>query len=482
MRRRVVLVLTLAAAACGGASGDDGDGGTGGPDAVEVPAELSCTPRSGTRLRRLLRNHDDGTSVDVGVYDTVTASECTFTTATDGSEVCVPSTGVIDALPRWLDPTCSGEMVGETFGEVVIGDAIVRLTFDDGDVCTNEPTFFAASGEITPDAGITTGYTRTGDVCAEVGYVLASYARLTGPAELATVTASFVGGRLQVTQLDGADGSRFCDGFAPLRDTGDDGRACELTVTTDDTIRCVPQGSFASSLYTDATCTDDVEVVLPSSCGGASGIARSFEGYGSCLRTTIREIGAAAPPTLHEQGFETCDLYAGGTPHLIGATLAPDLFPGLTRANKPIGGRLLRGDLAGGGLRIFRSQLRDADLDTPCSFVAVPDDDPENNAPTLRCLPEASTAREDTVAQVELGYSDAACTIPFTLASVDAACATNVPRYARQDTRVFRVGSLNAAPFYLLGDGCVADTTRVRYDLAEELPPTMFVSGVVQPE
>ena len=481
LRRAVLALLATAAftAACGGAGGTGGDGGGPGPDAVEIPAELSCVPQSGARLRRLLRTHSDGTSVDVGVHDQQLGSECTFQAVTDGSLVCVPTTGVGDAQPRWLDPTCSGEMLAETYDPDLTA-AILRVQFDDGDVCTNEPALYRAADPIAPDPSLTTAYTRTGDRCVEVGYLISSYVRLAGPADLATVTVSYVGGRLQVRQLDGADGSRFCDGFAPLRDAADDGRACELAVADDLVIRCVPPGQYVTSLYADAACGDAVEVVLPSTCQAGTGIVRELDANG-CLRTTLRGVGALVPTTLHEIGFDgECTSYAGEPGHLVGAVVPPETYPGLTRTYATMGGRLERGDLAGAGLRIFRSQLRDADLDTPCAFTPVLEDGAD--APILHCLPEASTAAEDAVAQVTAGFADEGCLIPLTLAAVPANCVAIVPRFARENTRVFRVGAATTTAFYVLGNGCERDTSRVLYELGEELPASGFVTGVIAPE
>lgn len=114
MEKRSLLVLILMMLGCTGAAGADGQQGPPGAPGKDGMPGMQGAPgapgadlaTSGARLRGQWMAGDDGSSSFVGWFDTVTNHECTYTTADDGLERCLPrpSSGL---TLYYLDAACS---------------------------------------------------------------------------------------------------------------------------------------------------------------------------------------------------------------------------------------------------------------------------------------------------------------------------------------------------------------------------------------
>lgn len=164
-RRPILSVSLMVLAACTNGS-DDGKGGAGGSGASGATGSTGVTETtgatmtvqqpfiSGTRLKVRTLKSDDGAAQQLGFFDDELDLACAFSTATDGTQRCMP----IDAA-----------VIGVYFGDA---SCTVPLAFTS---CTTQPAFARTTSSACPPAfaihqvtGAHTGniYTGTPQSCA----------------------------------------------------------------------------------------------------------------------------------------------------------------------------------------------------------------------------------------------------------------------------------------------------------------------------
>jgi len=475
--RAVAIAALCAACQAGAASGPDA-GGDGAPAGT---GEETCQTRSGSRLRRVVRQHSDGTRDFVGMHDVDLDVDCSF--QGDGDALrCRPvvdGVRVVSGFIDYIDVDCT-QPIAEVFPADEQAPRYLVSSVEETTCRWRDATFaLGAARDIAPDATI---YTRVAGDCAPLTAGESAYYaidREIDRPELAGGTEIAVGeGRISMRQVEGDDSSRSCDSYS-LHDSELE-TDCALAYGEDDAIRCLPDAAYAMTLSTDPMCATDTTVaVTGGECDREVGYV-SAPGPETCpRRARIHLLGEAMAGTLYWELSGTCEqfaLYEGETAHRLGAAVSAGSFAAFARDWVPLGGRLERGDLVDeGGLRFHRFSMRDTEMDHICAFALAADG-------TERCLPW--DAPDLPVAYVDSRYRDADCTQAVSVAiAIDACEGDPAPRLATSwepdgTTRVYELGPHAAGPLYEMGTACteVADLGAI-YALGAEVAPDRFVSG-----
>jgi hypothetical protein len=484
IRQLVVFAAVgpLAAALAGCGSGPVGHRDAG-PDQLDAgdPNALSCDHRSGSRIRRVMRQHEDGTSEFLHLHDSEIGETCQFRAAGDGSLRCVPvadGTPVAPGQVRYIDAGCSVRLA--RLGTAVQDPpaTILQQQVPSDDRCSNRVNHYLLGNQVGVEPGVTTIYTSDGVNCTAVLADGNPYFEIIGdlaPSQLVGGEESWVGGRLRMRQIDGEDGSRWCDVTGDLRDADLDDHLCSIGFGEDGEYRCQPRTRAVRTVYGDDACMNELSVsVTAVECD--SGYQFTDEIAGSCRERRVRARGSEVNDLIYTMTASGCQLdplAEGQRVYRVGPAVSGTSFSAFTRTYLGSGGRLERGDLAAdGGLRLFRSIWRDTELDGPCQFAEAADGVP-------RCLPAA--ARERAVASVMVRYADESCMTQVRVAIADP-CHPGVPALALESgsgvARVYPIAGQAAGPLYELSGGClpIADLTGY-FSVGAEIAPTTFVAG-----
>ena len=484
LRRILVLAAMgpLAGVLAGCGSDSDPGASDAGPGEVDAgdPNALSCESRSGSRVRRVMREHEDGTSEFLRLHDAEIGETCAFGPAGDGSLRCIPAADgapVAAGTVMYTDPACSARIARLATGLGEAPPTIMQQQIPSDDGCTSWRAHYRLGNQVGVEPGVTTLYTSDGVNCSAVTADGNPYFEITGdmaPSELVGGEESWVGGRLRMRQVDGDDGVRWCDVTGDLRDGDLDDHSCHLGYGEDGAIRCLPRARGVSALFSDEACTAGLSVSITApTCD--SGYQFADESAGSCGERRIRALGAEVAPPVYTMA-ETCvaqPLTDEQEVYRVGPAVSGTSFASFSRDYRDLGGRLERGDLASGeGVRLFRWQWRDSELDIACAFTPAGDAVP-------RCLPVS--VREQAVATVITRYSDAGCSVPVRVATVNS-CDAGTPVHAVEAgggvSRVFPIAGPAAGPLYEVNGACVEIADLAPYfAVGAEIAASSFVAG-----
>jgi hypothetical protein len=466
-------LLAFPAVGCGSKSNPDADGE---PDADAGPDAWRCEFRSGTRVRRIMRDHDDGTEAFLGLYDRELGEDCVFGPAADGSLRCLPeASGAVVAQAALLygqsdctDPIASIAQVGDTPPRY----AMEPGTLED-DPCISVARYYRLGEELLV-TGVTL-YQQTDEGCVGVLAGDNPHYEVTGdlaPDELVAGTERWGGGRHLALLIEGEDGSRWCD-VSELQDSALDEHPCAPERAEDGMIRCLPRARTPVSAYADLECSElDAFSVTSAECD--SGYQYTSETAGTCGQNRIRARGAQVT-TLYEPEGEGCIAQAledGQEVYRVGPAVSGSSFGELALVYRDLGKRLERREWDDGELSLPTAVWRDSALDTPCAFRPAADGVP-------RCLP--TTSDEAPVNQIISRFSDNQCMNPVPLALSDTSCTTGPPRFAYQlvdgNRVIYPVLGPAAGPLYQLTDVCAVIDVTDMYAVGAAIAPTMFVAG-----
>lgn len=459
------------------------DGSPGQPDGGA--AALSCTPAGGSRLHRILLDHD-GTEETVGTIDTDMGVRCRFAASSDQSLRCLPYLGAPHVSywsPTFSDAACS-QPVTTIDGSAAGPLYVVSQGPASGHACDVRTDVYKVGAEMAPPAQL---YVRTSDGQCQ-SYVPQDGLRVfqvapLAPARFVAGTETWPGdGRLRMSQIDGADGSRVCGDGGPFRDGELGDLSCNLEWGEDQSLRCLP-GALVESGFTGSDCTQPVDYAVVASDPSCAPDTYARELSATCSRSTkVRSIGGALPaPALYQDAGGQCvelSLPDGSEAHEVGAHVDVTTFAELQREWVPAGGRLDRGDLVEGDLRVFRGLWRDHTLGTICSFRTASDG-------ATRCLPSISS--ETPQAGALHFYSDAACTDAMVVGRYDT-CTTGQPSYVvdQADGSVWQAGPMVGTPLYRsAGNGCEPvdqETGAVYYQTGALVDPAGLVEATQRVE
>jgi hypothetical protein len=352
-----------------------------------------------------------------------------------------------------------------------------------GDPCAAPTPRFYSLGErltILPDTVI---YQDVAGTCTSVAAPTADFyaieAELTPDRFVEGARTYTDSGRLAVSQVDGADGSRFCDVLGPLRDRGLSDHSCLVQTGEDGAIRCLPGDVGPSQVFAEALCGTSIEVALLDECHQDATYVADPAGALCPLARRVRTIDDALGDPVYAGSPESCvQIPPEQVAHAIGASISPFSLAELTRDNTPAGGeRLQRGDLVtSDGLRLFQLQWFDPVLEEPCAFAAAADG-------AERCLPIDSPL--ELTLRVTSRFTDDVCTAPITVAFREASCAGGDPRFVVESfgaglTRVYEAGPAQPGPLYRLDAAtCVEEPVdSLFYRVGPEILPQRFVGGI----
>jgi hypothetical protein len=483
----LLLSLCFAAAAAPACGGDDSsENRDGGPDAAPgdedggpESTELSCVAASGTRLKRILRNHSDRSSEVVGVYDTEFRENCRFVPT--GGEVlrCLPT---LDGSPfaegviRYRDEKCTDRIAQLSGFPIPSSPAYMQERLFTPGPCQLNISLFYELGErldLTPDTDL---FEKQGDSClpAQLPSKLGFFA-ITADVPVdrfVQATRTYTeSGRIRLPYLAGEDGSRFCEQTEPLIDSDMADHTCEVGLAEDGTTRCLPgESGSILDLFSDDECTTRVPAVFPFECDPEQDyVPQPAEGQCS-LRRQVSEIGE--PFVAYVEFQETCEPFSTeSTQYGIGEVVSPSSFAAFTEERTQVGDRLLRMDfVTEDGLRLTEGTWFDPILDASCRFELFDGDQ--------RCVPIVDPL-ELTAEVGPTLYVDPVCETPIAVATRDQSCTPGAPRLIRDFLGVYEVGPEQPGPLYFFESGeCVADPSDATYYLrGPEVSPLMFVSG-----
>lgn len=467
------------AGADAGAEPDDGDG--------EVQA-LSCELRSGDRLRATWSINSDGSKSAVGLHDSELGVDCEFLPAGPEQEIrCVPSRlddpKVALGSQVYSDASCTQLMANLT----IAGDqpTIMEHTGFEDDGCTYIRRYYRLGNALTPGGK---QYYRLNGNCIE------SSIATTAPYEiveeiptssLVAATERWIGdGRVQLLEYAGTDGSVSCVDRPTFRDMGMDGDLCDLRTAADGEVACLPDdyGPPSTDIYLDGACTQSFGKSVPMSCAPNRKFAMSREQQcGHDQRWRVFEAQELSAETeVYRFSGDNChsDEYIT---HKVGAEVPAETFAHFERSYQPSSGRLQRGDLSYGDLRVQTGDWRDSELDVPCTFALAEDG-------VRRCLPISHQAPP---AIMLTRYTDASCQIPMELgvAEDEAFCGAAAPRFIRHRVaveptryRIHEVGAAYTGAIYERTDSGCQPSTGSFYQVGPIIPAEEFVSTSVEVE
>ena len=478
----LVSVAMLAACSSSGGPSAEPDAGPGGDGGGEE-AGLTCEGKSGSRLRQLVRDHDDGSSEVVHLVDSERGLQCVFATAPDGQLRCMPRVDqdkVYGGILRYLDSSCS-QPIASVDSEA--HPVLFRYSVPQGESCNQRfLPVYADVGAVTDIAEGDQIYFRNpqGD-CAAATASSATYYQLGEPIPPESFVAGSEswteGGRLSMRSIDAEDGARLCDVLGQLHDTELEGAACGLDRAEDGAIRCLPPGPFLSEYFSDDDCTQALSLAQSDTCRPVSYVAASAPA--ECDRLQVRRMGDTVTSQLYWDPAGTCQTFDPVDTarfSLPGPVVAADSFAEIRREYTRVGERLERGDLVGEGVRLHRTRWRDTTLDIPCGFATAADG-------VERCLP-ATDPYDGAAIFAGTRYTDPDCSVGILVAWYRPDCNDTRPAYVRElvgETAVIhQAGDEHPGPFYAnAGTGCVAaPADDAHLSLGPVVDPATFASGV----
>lgn len=417
-------------AACGDERSAAKDGGTGsdGGDATVVDAAppaspLTCTPTNGTRLHGYVRQHSDGSSEDLGLYDTTYQTRCTYRRAADGKVRCLPLRGTSwdTGVVVYTTADCSGTPIirfnySPQTTRVVANDGGDVFAFRIG--CSGVWRAFMIGDQIAQPAAV---YFRDQHgVCVSTPPTAIAYYTVGGdvsPELFVEGTEAEVGdGRLFIRATIGSDGSRVCsswrsrldvDRYFTVHDKSFGSEPCRIQEAFDGVTRCIPFAeSRSSDAYSDDSCTEQYSGIVLRSCTSTPGasIMTEYDYSGCGVKRRIRSMGATSTtPFYFKHSSGGCMLGSGFAFDEPGPYISDNQFQEMSVEAGLLGSRLLRRDHVGGGVRIAVGDYYDPVIVSNCAF--------EKNADgVLLCVPTGLD-----VINAQAVYSDNLCTTPMTV-------------------------------------------------------------------
>ena len=465
----------------GSSDGDaaDDDGGDG-PD----PTGL-CTGDSGSRLRQVVRQNDDGTSEQIALRDTQTGGDCTFQLDREGTLRCLPR---IDGRPfaigqrYFADAGCSSPITAlyqpplATPTHVVFPEASVG--------CGSGFRYFQVGADMNLGEGSTIYYRdQAGSCVATTSYSYYRYFPVGAevpPSSFVPGTESFdEGGRLRVRRVTGDDGSSVCDP-SRIADASLDGGTCNRERGEDGQMRCLPEGYSRTQVANNTSCSPAVDAAqVQASCDRGLDYARQ-PAFACNARYRVRPLGAQIAGPYYQDGFDGCVAADSSSIFFSVAEEAvdPATFATLAAERVPVGGRLERIDMVGDGVRARLPEWYDTELGVACTFRQTADG-------AMRCVPGGAEAPQG---RVRTYYSDASCSGTVELATYDEPCEgaptpAFVVRSVGSGLRVARIGQPATAAIYEdAGDFCAQVSTTNVFTIGAEVPLNTLVAGSEAPE
>ena len=477
----------------GGARGEEeepGEGGgeddDGGDDGAPAEAEL-CVGSSGERIRRLLRQHEDGTSEAIALRDVEMGGNCEFRLDREGTLRCMPD---IDGRPfqlasrEYTDSACSESTALAMFGYVPGAPPGKAVMWQPG-TCGTIYRYYDLGASMSFPAETPLYYKAENGTCTQT---TASTSPTTlyfalGPEIpldrfVAGSEAISEEGRLGVRRVTGEDGAVFCDRRGSLRDAELGGHPCAIGESEDGVLRCLPRDNPVVQVSTEPTCagaTDAAQVFT--TCDAGLGYTRELVESGCYSRWRMHELGAQVAGTFYLPGFDTCELAPADRQfHEIGAAVDPSGFAELAYERVPVGGRLERVDVVGDGVRLDRPSWYDTELEVPCEFRLTA-------GSSLRCLPGTIDLPEAGLASF---HTDPLCKSQSAeYASFGDPCMSGrQPRFVMSfrsgGYRAYELGRPVEETLYTSsGDVCstVPSTVQV-FTVGAEMPVDRFVAGI----
>jgi len=462
---------------------DDGDDGGDGPGSAEL-----CVGASGSRLRRLIREHDDGTSEVIAMRDTELGGDCRFQLDREGSLRCLP---VLDGHPfaiaqsYYSDSGCSN---GVAMFTSVQGAPPSHAVYFEGGTCSIVFHYYELGAALSFPAktpiyyrALPSGLCTESTVSTTPGTLYFALGAEMAPARFVAATESFEGsGRLGARTVAGDDGSRLCDRQGPMRDAELDGQACQPERAEDGVMRCLPLGYSLESVSSNSSCSPSVEAAgVSTTCDAGLEYVRD-DVAGACnQRSQVRGIGDQLSGPFYHDTTDGCDLVSDRLFFAPGDAIDPAGFAELSQERVALGGRLERIDMVGDGVRLDQPIWFDTELATECQFQRAADGQ-------LRCFPGSPTAPQARAAPF---YTDAKCegATVERAAFRDPCGGAATPRHVvvnRGGMRLFEIGQQSRETLYEYNGGCssVPSTTSI-YAIGAEVPVNSLVSGteVVEP-
>ncbi|HUS65259.1 MAG TPA: hypothetical protein VMZ28_11980 [Kofleriaceae bacterium] len=504
---RVGLAFALAGTllACGEVSkkdgAGDGDGGPGDGDAGGLPgiAGRTCDEESGDRLRWRYRRVGGGVTEHVEMVDTAYDVVCTFVKAPDGELRCLPAQEppVAFGFVQYLDGDCTDNIVdlrGDPETSLFAASPEYQM---DGTCSGGDRYHFWPLGDYLGNLAGGTIYGKTeGGGCEGYAVFGDTYDYFDIEDEIPTATfvagtvAQSDSGRVTVTQIDGDDGSRFCDERRAFHDATLD-TACWPMRAEDGELRCVPESGSFETVYPDGNCKEEEQLLVVSSyedCETHDHVTQPVTDVcGDRWRVMPYGEPIAKPTDLYQQQgpIDQCDpmnVSDGVTIRAVEEAMDPDDLALLSRACHPAGDRLEiclrttddglgvveRGTIYSNEEQGYLQLWRDTEQDVMCSFRPASDG-------VSRCLPVHDA--EAPVATVWTMYSDEECATPIQVGAIDAACGDGAPTMAVEpysaEARIFDISGPYAGTVYWQNGGCTPTTMDV-YELGFEIAPSAF--------
>lgn len=471
------------AAADGGVNADAAAGDANAPDAQAMnPPELA----SGSRLRAIVVSTPEGAKELRGWFDRDRAEECSFATAEDAIERCLPGTYPAPAI--FLDDHCTEH--GFVFSRVAcstVAPAYAQEIDEYG--CNSARTVRALEPAITRP--VTTLYQLDAmGMCNG----MPNFGGEVHPLGEAIAPASFVGAQ----RVHGATGPRLTGTYRVGEDGSSErlgwfdettGENCIAQQATDSMARCTPDiGPYhpVDVWYADAMCTLDAAVAFPSNCVLMTDYAYEPVSAGCETQAKYYELGAvvSSTSTYQRSGPMSCSSAAdalapgGGMLYRIGAEVAADTFPALPIA--PAGTVRLRAvteTAPGGATREINAAWFDSVRGEDCRFDRAADGE-------LRCLPSGLSNElfedEECMQPLAADVITPECATTPTLATIYEVDACDVRKH------VYALGDMvMPAQIYFAFDGmCLPAATglNIFYRLGAEIAATEFVLGTAMTE
>jgi len=391
---------------------------------------------SGTRLKLMWDEYEDGTRHYASVYDSVLDEVCLPIAWSDGVTRCSPSG---DLTYYFLDAACT-----QPVAAIAPGRAVPIYTYE-LDWCRDSvPRLFSVGAAFVPAAVYTATPSSCSGPISSPGWTYHAVTEV--PADrYVTLSSTLTGSSPLALRSYVAD-----DGFvlpASFRDArlGD----CVPSIY-EPSLSCKPR-TTGGNVFSDAACTE------PVSLGNCPTPQAPYFGVGDC-----------APAVRPIEAEYTGPIWSGSPSMCTSFTLAPPRHAftlGTPIALEPLARELgMQADRrmqhiydVSGPARLRRDALYDSTLDTECGPRAATDG-------TQRCLPSTAAVSTDY-------FSDPACTVPLRIVGGFELCGVvTVPRLALEYSPttsaygVVEVGAEYVGPRYRAGSTCVAETgSTVRY-------------------
>jgi hypothetical protein len=465
-----------------GDAADDGDGGDDG-----VPAETAvCVGASGSRIRRIMRQHDDGTSEAIGMRDTELGGNCRFGPDREGALRCLP---VTDNRPfgfasrYFTDAGCTNPIA--YFGSVANVTPGYAVFFESGTCGTVFRYHELGAQQSFPARTPLFFRTNPGGQCAQttastspdVKY-FALGAEMALDRFVAAGESTQTDGRLAVRVIEGEDGSRVCDRDTGFVDTGLGGHPCREEESDGGVRRCLPLPNSLVRVTNDSICRDmrDAVQVFATCDRGLEYTQKAAPVSGACrVPYKVHDMAEELAGPFYYDDFDGCLSVPSDRLHFaLGPEVAATSFAELREERVDLGMRLERVDVVGDGVRMQRPSWFDGELDVSCEFRPGGDG-------AQRCIPGTTLVPE---AQIVSFYVDPLCegaTVDHAVFN-DACGGGREPKYAVRSNsggaRVFAIGQAFTEPRYQWNGGCSLPPATARlFTIGPEVPPDSFVAG-----